>query len=148
MGFASRTKGLPGANVPWKEHHDCLALSAMERNKRSLGASCPLTRTSVSAQSLQVRKLRPKDIADEEHSQNKNQVCLFHVLLIPCSRIPIYPSESEAHKATDSLYRKAPLLQVLSQLIKRLKFMGPKQLSFVEQNTSEKRMDSFESASL
>lgn len=132
MGFTSRTKGLPGAHVPWKEHHDCLAVSAMERNKRGQGASCLLTLTSVNAQSLQTRKLGPKDIADEEHSQNKKQVCLLHVLLIPCSRIPIYPSESEAHKATDSLYRKAPLLQVLSQLIKRLKFMGPKQLSFVE----------------
>lgn len=132
MGFASRTKGLPGANVPRKEHHDYLAMCAMERNKRSLGASCLLTLTSVKAQSLPVRKLRPEDTADEEHSQNKNQVCLLHVLLIPCSRIPICPSESEAHKATDSLYRKAPLRQVLSQLIKRLKFMGPKQLSFVE----------------
>lgn len=41
-------------------------------------------------------------------------------------------SQKHTHKATDSLYRKAPLLQVLSQLIKRLKFMGPKQLSFVD----------------
>lgn len=40
-----------------------------------------------------MRKLRPKVRADEEQSQNKNQVCRPHALPILCTRIPFHLSK-------------------------------------------------------
>lgn len=78
-----------------------------KRHKCSPGSSYLLTLIVINAQSLQMRKLRPKDVADEEHSQDKNQGSLLHVLLTRGSRKPIHLSESEALKATDSLIKKS-----------------------------------------
>lgn len=82
----------------------------------------------IQARSLQLRKLRPKHRADKEHGLNKNQVPT------PCSSRSVLqdPLASEPRACKATFIKKAHFSKVLSQLIKSLKFMGPKQLSSVE----------------
>lgn len=79
--FISRTKQLPGAPC-----------SVGKNITTTTSALCYLW-FWIKAQSLQMRKLRPQNSADEEQSPNKNRVCLLHIFLIRCSKIPWHLSQ-------------------------------------------------------